>query len=315
MVASSRCRAGGGRAIVGTCVAVHGGAGPLARARTTPERDRSQREALRESLQAAHVRLARDGAALDAVEAAVRVLEDFELFNAGRGSPLTAAGTVELDAAVMDGRECRAGAVAALQCVRHPIVAARAVLEDGVHVLLAGEGAERFARERGLEPVDPAELVAVALERARQRSDLESSAGTVGAVARDGAGHLAVATSTGGTRGKRSGRIGDSPLIGAGTWADDRTCAVSGTGHGETWIRCSFAHEVDARVRLLGQPLEQACRAALDAAFALGGRGGCIALGRGGDPVLAFTTTGMPRGWIGPDGALRVALYDDEEPG
>ncbi len=283
----------------------------MERSRSTPERDRARCSALRESLGAGYALLAEGAGALDAVEAAVRVLEDFPDFNAGQGAPLSAADTVELDAAIMDGRERRAGAVAALRRVRNPISAARAVLDDGAQVLLVGDGADAFALERGLEAIDPAALVRAARER---RSPAEGrGSGTVGAVARDAAGHLAVATSTGGTRGKRTGRVGDSPLVGAGTWADDRTCCISGTGDGEAWIRVAFAHEIDARVRLRGEPLEVACRAALDDALALGGRGGCIALGSRGEPVLLFNTSGMPRGVIGGDGTARVAIYADEQ--
>ena len=261
--------------------------------------------ALCESLRVGGESLERTGAALSAVEAAVRLLEDSELFNAGRGAHPTRIGTIEMDAAVMDGRDRRAGAVAAVQRVRYPISAARAVLEDGAHVLLVGEGADAFAAEVGLELIDPAELVAAARDRA------ESVHGTVGAVARDPEGHLAVATSTGGRRGQRAGRVGDTPLIGAGTWADDE-CAVSGTGHGELYVRTVFAHEVAARVRHGGLSLARAVAAGLQQIRELRGEGGCIALGPRGDPVLEHSTDAMPRGALGPGRAPAVALYAGE---
>lgn len=272
------------------------------------ERGAACRDALREGLDTGLRHLAQTGAALDAVQAAVCVLEDSELFNAGHGSRLTSAGTVEMDAAIMDGRDARAGAVAAIRRVRNPIVAARALLDAGAHVLLCGEGADAFAEQAGIEPVDPEALVAAAR---RRRSGVVGGLGTVGAVARDAAGRLAVATSTGGTQDKLPGRIGDSPLIGAGTWADE-LCAVSGTGDGEVFIRAVFTHEVAGRVRHGRQDLEQACVASLERVRALGGEGGCIAIGPRGLPVFAFNTSGMPRGFIEPGGAARVAIFADE---
>ena len=275
------------------------------------ESEAACRDALRESLDTGLRCLERGGSALDAVQAAVCVLEDSELFNAGHGSRLTSAGTVEMDAAIMDGRDARAGAVAAIRRVHNPIVAARAVLEAGAHVLLCGEGADAFARVAGLEPADPAALVAAAR---RRRGGNVSGKGTVGAVARDAAGHLAAATSTGGTQGKHPGRVGDSPLIGAGTWADDRSCAVSGTGDGEVFIRTVFAHEVDARVRHHHPDLEAACRAVLEQVRALGAEGGCIALGRKGPPVFALSASGMPRGFIEPGRPAQMAIFADDSP-
>lgn len=236
----------------------------------------------------------------------MRVLEDFELFNAGRGSHPTTTGAYEMDAAIMEGHERRAGAVAALTGVRNPIRAARAVLDQGAHVLLAGAGAGVFAATRGLETIEATELDLATQARR------DEARGTVGAVARDAAGRLAAATSTGGMRGQLPGRIGDSPLVGAGTWADDRSCAVSGTGDGEVFIRTAFAHEVDARVRLLHTPLEAACNASLASVRALGASGGCIALGPAGEAVFALNTTGMPRGALRPGEEPAVAIYEDE---
>jgi isoaspartyl peptidase/L-asparaginase-like protein (Ntn-hydrolase superfamily) len=262
--------------------------------------------------------LARGGSALDAVEAAVVVLEDEPLLNAGRGAALTSEGAAELDAALMDGRTRAAGAVACVRGIANPVRAARLVLERSPHVLLVGPGAEAFAAAHGLPRVDPASLATPA-----RRADLEAvlrargagsaAGGTVGAVARDAAGHLAAATSTGGVTGQLPGRVGDSPLVGAGTWADDATCAVSATGLGEAFVRAAFAHEVDARMRLLGEALERACCGALERVAALGARGGCAAVDRAGHVALPFTSAAMPRGWIGPDGGPRVAL--DDAPG
>src|SRR5437764_4942835 len=275
-------------------LAIHGGAGPAPDAADGGASGwPRQASGLAEALRAGLAVLAAGGDALDAVVTAVSLLEDDEEWNAGRGSALTAAGTVEMDAAVADGRGRRLGAVAAVTGVRHPVQAARAVMDDGRHVLLAGPGAEAFARDAGL---------AFELEEwfvtDRRRRDLAlratSGAGaggsTVGAVARDAGGHLAAATSTGGRTGQLPGRIGDSPVPGAGTWADDGTCAVSATGVGEPLLRVAFAHEVDARVRLEGVDLDTACREALAAVSAAGGDGGCIAVAGVGPPVLPFTT-------------------------
>ncbi|MCA1846269.1 MAG: isoaspartyl peptidase/L-asparaginase [Actinobacteria bacterium] len=286
-------------------LAVHGGAGP-----PDPEPDGSASRwpgaaaGLAEALRAGLAVLVSGGPALDAVIAAVTVLEDDEHWNAGRGSALTAAGTVEMDASVADGQQRRIGGVACVTGVRHPVFAARAVMEDGRHVLLSGPGAESFARAAGLafEPNDW-----FITPRRRAALDRWSATGTVGAVARDAAGHLAAATSTGGRTGQLPGRIGDSPVPGAGTWADDASCAVSATGVGEAFLRAGFAHEVDARLRLEGVDLESACQEALAAVTAAGGDGGCIAVTGHGPPVLPFTTALMHRGWAEVGGPLWVA--------
>jgi beta-aspartyl-peptidase (threonine type) len=292
-------------------LAVHGGAGAAwSDAGSAAEAERG----LIESLRAGFSVLAAGGGALDAVERAVVVLEDHPLFNAGRGGALTAEGGIELDAAVMDGRTRAAGAVACVRSVANPVRAARLVLERSPHVLLAGPGAEAFAAAHGLPAIEPAALVTpprrAEWERARQRA-AAASGGTVGAVARDAAGHLAAATSTGGVAGKLPGRVGDSPLVGAGSWADDASCAVSATGAGEAFVRAAFAHEVDARVRLLGASLEDACREALARVAALGAAGGCVAVDRAGRVALPFTTPAMARGWVGPEGEPLVALGRD----
>jgi isoaspartyl peptidase/L-asparaginase-like protein (Ntn-hydrolase superfamily) len=290
-------------------LAVHGGAGaPPAGA----AEEKEVRRALAESLRAGFEVLADGGAALDAVERAVVVLEDHPLFNAGKGAALTATGEVELDAAIMDGRTRAAGAVACLRGFANPVRAARLVLERSPHALLVGSGAEAFAAAHGLPRVDPGALVTAArfadLERVRRAERRDGRGGTVGAVARDAAGHLAAATSTGGVTNQLPGRVGDSPLIGAGTFADDATCAVSATGAGEAFVRAVFAHEVDARMRHLGAPLEAACRGALEGVAALGARGGCVAVDRAGRVALPFTSPAMSRGWVGADGEPRVAI-------
>jgi beta-aspartyl-peptidase (threonine type) len=243
------------------------------------------------------------GAALDAVEAAARVLEDDPSFNAGRGSVLAYEGHIELDAAIMDGRTRAAGAVAGLRTIRAPISAARAVMEHSPHVLLSFGGAEEFAREQGLETIDPS-WFEIPARRAQLERVLESGAGfdaevkfgTIGAVAVDSHGDVASATSTGGLTAKRWGRIGDSPLIGAGTYADNRAAAVSATGSGEYFIRAAAAHEVGARMRMLGETLQQAVDAVLADITALGGTGGLIAVSPAGDAAWGFTTAGMFRG-------------------
>jgi len=293
---------------------VHGGCGAL---QLSPEEEAAGRSGLDAALTAGEAVLAGGGSALDAVEAAVRVLEDDPAFNAGRGSVLNAEGAIELDAAIMDGAGRHAGAVAGLRTVRHPISAARAVMEQSPHVLLAYPGAEEFALGQGLEQVDPNwfEIPArrEALERVQASGagfDLDVKYGTVGAVATDGRGHVAAATSTGGLTAKRWGRIGDSPLIGCGTYADDRSCAVSCTGAGELFIRAAAAHEVGALVRLNGAALQDAVDAVLKDVEALGGKGGMIAVSPAGDCAWGFTTRGMYRGRVSADGAREIAVHD-----
>jgi len=307
----------------GIVLAIHGGAGVIERDKLDADFEASYRRALADILAAGYEILQRGGASLDAVELAVRLLEDNELFNAGRGSVLTASGTVEMDAAIMDGRNRKAGAVAAVRHVKNPIGAARVVMEKSFHVLLTGSGADAFAADNGLEMADAGYFIIPRrqeqLKKARMlgavRLDHDGeSPGTVGAVARDIEGHLAAATSTGGMTNKLSGRVGDTPLIGSGTWADDATCAVSCTGDGEFLIRTVFAHEVDGLVRLTGMELQQACRTALKRLGALGGSGGCIAVDAKGAAVAALNTPGMYRGWIGTDGIPHVRIFADEDP-
>lgn len=300
---------------------IHGGAGRIERGRTPPNVEAGTRAGLLAALDAGAAVLAIGGAALDAVETAVRVLEDDPHFNAGRGAALTREGTAELDAAVMDGRTRAAGAVARVSYTRSPVALARAVMERSRHVFLAGVGADAFSREQGLEQVENVWFVTDArranlaelLARNPDAYDVDMKYGTVGAVARDAAGHLAAATSTGGVTGKCWGRIGDSPVIGAGTWADDRSCAVSCTGAGEFFLRAGVAHEIEARLRLAGHVPAEAVAAVLEEVRALGGTGGVIAMPASGPPVWRFTTPGMSRGLADADGTRRVALFGDEE--
>ena len=298
---------------------IHGGAGMIARDRTSPETDAGVRAALNRALDVGTAILAGGGTALDAVEAAVTILEDDPNFNAGRGSAFTYEGTNELDAAIMDGSTRAAGAVAGVTATRHPVTLARAVMERSAHVLLGGAGADAFSREHGLEQAD-ATWFAIP-ERRRQldelkvgggKFDVDMKYGTVGAVACDGHGHVAAATSTGGVTGKRWGRIGDSPLIGAGTYADDRACAVSCTGAGEYFIRLGVAHEIAARVRLAGEGVQAAADAVMAEVTALGGTGGVIVAGADGTPAWHFTTPGMYRARAASDGTRQVAIYGDE---
>lgn len=257
--------------------------------------------------------------ALDAVEAAVRVLEEDICFNAGRGSVLTATGCIELDAAIMDGRERRAGAVSGLRTTRAPISLARRLLDEGPHVFLSGHGADDFARDHGFEQVDNSWFEVP--ERRAQLDELMSGGvfddevkyGTVGAVAVDVDGHVAVATSTGGLTAKRWGRVGDSPLIGAGTYADDRAAAVSATGSGEYFIRAVAAHQLAERVRIGGESLQGALDSVLSDIAALGGKGGMIAVAPDGEAAWGFTTPGMYRGMADSTGrTVRVYSEADE---
>ena len=287
-------------------LAIHGGAGPAPadEADGGAARWPGQAAGLAAALRAGLAVLAGGGPALDAVIAAVAVLEDDEHWNAGRGSALTAAGTVEMDAAVADGQGRRIGGVACVTGVRHPMLAARAVMDDGRHVLLSGPGAEAFAREAGLA-FEPADWFITDAAAGRWIDVERRRRGTVGAVARDAAGHLAAATSTGGRNGQLPGRIGDSPIPGAGTWADDASCAVSATGIGEAFLRAAFAHEVDARLRLEGVDLDTACQEAL-AAVDGGRRGRWLHRRRPGGPARPALHDGPDAPGLGRSGRAAV---------
>jgi beta-aspartyl-peptidase (threonine type) len=298
-------------------IVVHGGAGSMRPGRLDPEQERCARAGLEAALEAGSAILSKRESAIDAVEAAVRVLEEDDCFNAGRGSVLTATGCIELDAAIMDGRTRRAGAVSGLRTTRAPISLARRLLDEGPHVFLSGHGADDFAKEHGFEQVAN-DWFAVP-ERKRQLDELMSEGGfddevkygTVGAVAVDIDGHVAVATSTGGLTAKRWGRVGDSPLIGAGTYADDRSAAVSATGSGEYFIRAVAAHQLAERIRIGGEGLQQALDSVLADIRELGGKGGLIAVSSNGEAAWGFTTPAMYRGMADATGRT-VAIYGEE---
>jgi beta-aspartyl-peptidase (threonine type) len=302
-------------------IAIHGGAGAMSPEMLPPDKEGQFREALAAARDAGASVLDGGGSALDAVEAAVVLLEDEPRFNAGRGAVLTYTGTAELDAAIMAGATRAAGAVAAATHSKNPVRLARAVMEQGPHVFLSGPGADEFSRDHGLEQVDPDWFVTA--ERWRQLQELKAKKlgwydvdlkyGTVGAVALDRHGHLAAATSTGGLTGKRWGRIGDSPLIGAGTFADDRACAVSATGAGEFFIRVGAAHEIAARMRLAGESAQAAADAVIAEIGALGGSGGVIVAAPDGATAFAFNTPGMFRARADSAGRREVAIHRGED--
>jgi beta-aspartyl-peptidase (threonine type) len=301
-------------------IAIHGGAGVISRSSLTAENERAYHADLGRALDAGYEVLDKGGSSLDAVVAAVKILEDSPLFNAGKGAVFNHAGVNELDAAIMDGATQKAGAVAGVRHVRNPIELARMVMERTPHVLLAGEGAEEFALEQGM-PLVPGSYFFTE-RRWQQLEDAQKAGrtasldedigyfGTVGAVARDRGGNLAAATSTGGMTDKRWGRIGDSPIIGAGTYADNATCAVSATGSGEYFIRAVVAHEICARVRLSGVSAAEAARDVVHGKLQeIGGDGGVIVVDAEGRLSLEFNTEGMFRGARDSSGRRETAIY------
>lgn len=305
----------------GWALAIHGGAGVIARDALTPDMEAQLRFSLAQALDAGAVILRGGGSALDAVEVAVRALEDDPQFNAGRGAVFTAEGTNELDAAIMDGANRHAGAVAGVIATRNPVSLARAVMMHSDHVLLAGAGADAFARDQGLESADPdyfrteARWRAFEAFKAEGGFDRAMKYGTVGAVARDAQGNLAAATSTGGITGKRWGRIGDTPVPGAGTWADNRTCAVSATGSGEELLRLGVGHAIAARVRHLNETPLSAAKAVIGTELSeIGGSGGVIVIGQHGQPGWAFNSSGMYRASLVQGGAPTITIYEDAVP-
>ncbi|NUS39451.1 MAG: isoaspartyl peptidase/L-asparaginase [Lysobacter sp.] len=311
-----------------TALVIHGGAGVIERSHLSAEDEKAIRADLNRALDAGNAILAKGGAALDAVQAAIEVMEDSPRFNAGKGAVFNARGGHELDAAIMEGNTRRAGAVAGVTTVRHPIELARAVMEHSPHVMLAGAGAEAFAdtrpeiervpnswfdtehRRKQLEQAQADEKKQAALGLPPKKG---TYFGTVGAVALDAHGHIAAATSTGGMTNKKWGRVGDSPIIGAGTWAD-ANCGVSGTGWGEFYIRNAVAHDICARVAYRGDSLAVAAEEVVDKIVpAAGGDGGAIALDKDGNIATPFNTSGMYRGWVKPDGTRGVAIFRDEK--
>ncbi len=302
---------------------IHGGAGVLERGSMTPDYEAGQHEALKSALEAGKAILSGGGTSLDAVQAAVRVLEDHPGFNAGHGAVFNAAGSIELDAAIMNGANRDAGAVAGITTTKNPIDLARAVMEKSPHVMLQGTGADEFSRETGLTQV-PNSYFETDRRRAQLQDmlggtetssglNIERKYGTVGAVARDQAGNLAAATSTGGMTGKRFGRVGDVPILGAGTYADNAACAVSATGAGEYYIRANVAASICARVRYLGEDVQRAADAVQADMKSLGGSGGVIVVGADGTPAYSFNSEGMYRGMALSDGTMSTAIYGDEE--
>ena len=305
-------------------IAIHGGAGVIDPAKMTPQRAASYRVGLAAALDAGYAILERGGSSLDAVTAAVRTMEDDPQFNAGRGAVLNHEGDAELDAAIMDGHGPRAGAVAGVRHVRNPVELARLVMEKSPHVLLVAEGAEEFALEQGVVLVPRGyfrtEARARELDEARQteaeqlRAAAPGASGTVGAVALDRAGHLAAATSTGGLTNKHRGRVGDSPLLGAGTYADDASCAVSGTGQGEFFIRQLVAYDICALVQYRHLTLAQAVREVIHEKLRrTGGEGGVIAVDRSGNIAMDFNSVGMFRGARDSAGKRVIAMYRDAQ--
>jgi beta-aspartyl-peptidase (threonine type) len=300
-------------------LSIHGGAGTLPRAEMSGERELNYRAGLAAALDAGFAVLQAGGASLDAVTRAVMVLEDNPLFNAGRGAVFTLDGHNELDASIMDGSTLKAGAICGVTHIRNPIELARTVMEQSEYVMLSGAGAEEFAIGRGFNLV-PTDYFHTA-ERWKQLERIRSGdgglsaltishLGTVGAVALDSGGRLAAATSTGGMTGKRYNRIGDSPIIGAGTYADDRSCAVSATGHGEIFIRAAVAHDICSRMRFGGRTLEKAVReVVLDELPALGGEGGVVAIDRGGEIAMEFNSEGMFRASRRAGEEALIAIY------
>jgi len=287
--------------------------------------EKQYRTALEEALRTGHAILARGGSSIDAVEATVRVLEDNPLFNAGKGAVFTHEGRNELDASIMEGKTRKAGAVAGVTIIRNPISAARAVMEKSPHVMMTGKGAELFATKMGLEIVDPSyfwterrwkslqnELRKETSPQSALPADPERKHGTVGAVAVDRAGNLAAATSTGGMTNKQYGRVGDSPIIGAGTFAENESCAVSATGHGEFFIRWTVAYDIAALMKYRGMTVQAAADEVINKKLkAVEGEGGVIALDAKGNFAMPFNSEGMYRGWIGADGVPKVSIYKD----
>jgi len=351
-------------------IVIHGGAGTILKENMTPEKEDAYKTKLKEALQAGYDRLKKGGSSLDAVEAAINVLEDSPLFNAGKGAVFTNEGKNELDASIMDGKTLKAGAVAAVTVIKNPVSAARKVMENSPHVLLCYAGAEKFAKEQGLEIVDPSyffterrykyyqenkikeqgtkdkgpQLDKKEIQRGkrgtgdegreteqpdgmpydydydddnnydydfeREGGTLLNKFGTVGAVALDQYGNLAAGTSTGGMSNKRFGRIGDSPIIGAGTYANNKTCAVSATGHGEYFIRSVVAFDISALMEYKGTSLEKAANEVIMKKLVeLGGTGGVIAVDKEGNIAMPFNTAGMFRGYVKADGETEVVIY------
>lgn len=313
--------------------AIHGGAGTILKSEMSAEREREYRAKLTEALMTGYGILKKGGDGLDAVETAIRLMEDSPLFNAGKGAVFTNAGTNELDASIMDGRTLKAGAVASLKHIKNPISLARLVMEKSKHVMMVGDGAETFARQQGIELVPQSYFYTesrwkdLQREKAaeeeknkapkdkkqeRQHADVFDHAyGTVGAVALDQGGNIAAGTSTGGMTNKKWGRVGDSPIIGAGTFANNQTCGISATGDGEYFIRLGVARDLSALMEYKGLSLKEAADTVIEKVGKLGGKGGLIAIDKDGNIAMSFNTSGMYRGRVGADGLPVIEIYKD----
>lgn len=311
---------------------IHGGAGTILKKNMSPEKEAAYKAALTQALQKGYEQIQTGKSSLDAVEAAIHVLEDSPLFNAGKGAVFTHDGRNEMDAAIMDGKTQTAGAVAGVTVIRNPISAARAVMEKSEHVMMVGPGAEAFAKQAGLTIVDPKyfyteerwqglenaikeDSVKAVLDHGNKKSmklgtlNRDYKFGTVGAVALDKMGNLAAGTSTGGMTNKRFGRVGDSPIIGAGTYANNATAGISCTGWGEFYIRNVVAHDISAMMEYKKMSVADASRAALEKVGKMGGDGGLIAMDRKGNVAMPFNTEGMYRGTVTADGKIEVLIY------
>lgn len=311
---------------------IHGGAGTILRNQMTPEREKEYRTMLTLALMTGYGVLKKGGPGLDAVESAIRIMEDSPLFNAGKGAVFTSAGTNELDSSIMDGKTLKAGAVAGLKHIKNPISLARLVMEKSKHVMMVGEGAETFAKEQGVKLVPQSYFYTEERWKGLQRQKAEEEKlkapqdkkqekghaeffdhayGTVGAVALDADGNLAAGTSTGGISNKKFGRVGDSPIIGAGTYANNLTCGISATGDGEYFIRSVVAHDISALMEYKGLSLKAAADAVIEKVDKLGGKGGLIGIDKDGNIAYSFSTEGMYRGRVGADGQPIIEIYKD----
>ena len=289
-------------------IAIHGGAGTITRKNMTPGKENAYRSKLKETLNVGYSILNKGGTSLAAVEATIRIMENSELFNAGKGAVFTNAGTNELDASIMDGRNLKAGAVARVKTVKNPISAARKVMEETWHVMLSGDGADKFAKEQGLDIVDPNYFYTQRRWDSLKKIQVEKH-GTVGCVALEKHGNLAAGTSTGGLTNKRWGRVGDSPIIGAGTYANNQTCAVSGTGQGEYFIRGNVAYDVSAIMEYKGKSVGEAAQNVIRKLSDKGGNGGIITMDSKGNIFMPFNTAGMYRGFRKAGQAPEIFIY------
>jgi beta-aspartyl-peptidase (threonine type) len=290
---------------------IHGGAGTITKKNMSSEKESAYRDKLTEALAAGYEILEKGGSSMDAVETTIRIMEDSPLFNAGKGAVFTNAGTNELDASIMDGSTLQAGAVAGVKTIKNPISAARKVMEETWHVILAGDGADNFAKEQGLAIVNNDYFYTERRWKALQKAQDAEKHGTVGCVALDRNDNLAAGTSTGGLTNKRWGRIGDTPIVGAGNYANNQTCGVSGTGQGEYFIRGNMAFDVSALMNYSSLSVEQAARQVIDKLSGRGGRGGLIAMDKNGNIAMPFNTEGMYRGYYLNGSEPVIKIYND----